>query len=343
MKTILSKITFSSVILVTFIFVSCNKSSPADSGNIFQIGIHKWVKVSNGLPANSFYHIANIENKLYVYSGSKLYSSSNNGELWSVVGPNLLNNNSFSGLAGVNNYLAAASVGSGVILSSDLGGTWYERQNEGLDIYSKHVESIVMDSKYIFIGAGSNATVFRSSDLGNTWVLTKKGLPATTPVYNPSINLLVKIDSLLFACPYSSGIYFSIDDGNNWQSMNEGLPDHSTIWAFAVSDSFYFATVDAYSTSETGLYRYSFGNKNWEITSVKIKGGSPHFVVAQESTILVSSDAGIEISYNNGITWSPCNNGLENNINKEFYYAVIYNNYVFAVNLYGDIWRYSLK
>ena len=338
MKTIISKITFSSVILAAFVFAGCNKSSPTDSGNASQAGTNKWVKAMNGLAANSYYQIANIENKIYAYSGSKLYSSSNNGELWSPVGPNLLNNNYFSGLAGVNNYLAAASAGSGIILSGDLGGTWHERQNEGLDINSKNVKSIVMDSKSVFIGAGTTATVFRSSDLGNTWVPAKNGLPAATPAYYPGINLLAKIDSLLFACPYSSGIYFSDNNGDNWQPMNEGLPNNSNISSFAASDSFYFASV-----SEMGLYRSAFNDNNWIKTPVKISFSSEHFVVAQDNTVIASSDAGIEISSNNGRTWSSINDGIENITNNGFYCAVIYNNYVFAVSTDGNVWRCSLK
>ena len=339
MKPIFYKISFSFVIIMIFIFIGCNKSNPTDSGNN---GIHKWIKASNGLPANSYYNIVNIENKLYVYGGSKLYLSSNNGDLWKATGPNLLNNNTFGGLAGVNNYLAAASAGSGVILSSDLGGTWHERQNEGLDKNIKNVKSIVMGSKYIFIGAGLNAKVFRSSDLGNTWVSVNNGLPITTQIYNPSINLLVKIDSLLFACPNSSGIYFSDNNGNNWQSMNEGLPDNSNIWSLAASDSYYFAAVDPISNSEIGLYRSAFNTNNWEKIKVKISHSSPFFVVAQDNIIIVSSDAGIEISFNNGSTWSIINDGLENITDKEFYSAVICNNYIFVI-LNGNVWRYSLK
>ncbi|MFA6598146.1 MAG: hypothetical protein WCS69_10515 [Ignavibacteriaceae bacterium] len=337
MKKIFDKIIFTLTFLSVFIFYTCKESNPTEIKNNSQEDINTWANVTNGLPLGA-YRIASIGSKIYVFVNYKLYSSTNDGESWKNIGIGLPDSAWVGDITGYNNFMAITTEGKGVFISSDFGETWIKPTSSGLGL--EYIHSITMDSTFLYIGVGDDAEIYRSSDLGNSWTSFKNGFPITTSVYYPRIELLIKNNNKLFACPFFSGIYSSNDNGNNWQSMNDGLSDHSSLWSFAVSDSFYFATEE--SNVEQGLYRYNFYSSTWVKIS-NITDYMRHFVVAHGSTVVASIDSVIKISFDNGNTWNLCNKGLDDATYSLFYYAVVHDNYVFAANNYRGIWRYLLK
>lgn len=321
---------------------SCKSSNPISNENTIPSNIHVWSNVTNGLPRNVAYKIAAVKKFIYLYTTNyKLYSSSNNGESWNIIGTGLPDSTWISGIVGIQDYLVAATEGKGIFISSDMGANWTQPLNKGLNSNTDYVHSINANSQYIFIGAGLDASVYRSSDFGDTWTSFSSGFPPTTQQYYPRISLLVQQDTILFACPFSSGIYFSNNDGANWQSTSQGFPYLCTINNFAVSDSFYFVTITA--ENEQGLFRRSFNEVNWIKMPNKIMDSNLHFVVAQNRTVLVSTNSGIEISFDNGRIWNVCNKGLDDSTFTGFSDAIISNNYVFAIDNYHAVWRYSLQ
>jgi len=336
MKTIQHVIILLSTIVWIFLLSSCKENNPIQSNdsNIIQA----WTEINNGPPVG-IRTLTSVGNSLYAYSNYKLYISSDDGDSWAIIGKGLPDSSTINGIAGNNNYLVAATLGKGVFISSDFGENWYEPNNFGLNEETKYVNSIVMGSKYLFIGAGTDAIVFRSSDLGKNWTGFNNGLPPSFPIHIPYINTLVKLNNTLFACPDFEGIYFSDNQGESWQSNNEGLPEDAFIWDIASSDSFYFATE---WSSDNGIYRRNFNSSNWiKIDNIKVSG--PQFIVAQGSTILASAASGIIISFNNGNTWQTCNNGLEGENPMFFNYAIIHNDYVFFAGHNKALYRYSLN
>ena len=340
MKTIQHVIIFLLSIVWMFLASSCKGTNPTESNDNNQI--KTWTKVSNGLPTGN-QKLWGVENNLYVFSNSKLYSSSNEGESWTIIGKGLPDSIIIKEIAGNNNYLAAATLGKGVFISSDFGENWYEPNNNGLNEQTKYVYSIEMDPEYLFIGAGTDANVFRSADLGNNWTAFNNGLPPRFPIHIPYhipyINTLVKLNNILFACPDFDGIYLSDNKGESWQSNNQGLRENVYIWSISSSDSFYLATE---WTGDRGIYRRNFNSSNWEKV-YKIADYNPHFIVAQGNTVLASVDSGIVISFDNGNTWNSCNKGLDEPTQSFFYYAIIHNDYVFLVEHFKAIYRYSLN
>ena len=283
MKKTFSKVTFSLLLLCICLIECCKKSNPTEVSNSNQNEIHSWTKMTNGLPTNTAYTIASIGSKLYIYAGNKLFSSSDNGGSWIPIGTGLPDSSWISGIAGINNNLAAATEGSGVFTSTDFGVTWLKSVNNGLDAGAQSVHSILMTSKFLFIGAGNDASIYKSSDFGISWVSVSNGFPVTTEEYFPRIYTLVGNDAILYACPFASGIYFSNNDGSNWQSMNEGLPYQPYVSNFALSDSFYFATISSSSIVDQGLYRRAFDNSNWKKIADTVTINFPNFVVTQGS------------------------------------------------------------
>ncbi len=337
MKKIFDKIVVTLIFLSVFIFNTCKENNPTETKNNSQENINTWTNVTNGLPIGA-YRIASIGSKIYVSANGKLYSSTNDGESWKNIGIGLPDSAWVDDITGSNNLMAVATEGKGIFISSDFGETWIKPASSGLG--SEYIHSITMDSTFLYIGVGDDAEIYRSSDLGNSWTSFKNGFPITTSVYYPRIELLVKNNNKLFACPFFSGIYLSNDNGNTWQTMNEGLPDQLYVWSFAVSDSFYFVTEE--SRGEQGIYRYNLKNSNWVKVS-NITDYMRHFVVAQGSTVVASIDSVIKISFDNGSTWNLCNKGLDDATYSLFYHAVIHDNYVFAANNFRGVWRYLLK
>ena len=330
-------ITILFIMLISFFLIGCHKNNPIETENNNQNNIHTWVKVMNGLPTNAYYILASVGRKIYVFADFKLYSSSDNGDSWDLIGAGLPDSTYVNVIAGTEDYLFAGTRGKGLFISSDFGVNWFESVNN--DSLPNYIYSIETDSEFLYVGAGNDAEVYRSSDFGNSWNSFHNGFPTRTPVHFLRINRLVKNNNLLFACPFSSGIYFSDDNGNNWQSMNGGLQDGADIYSFSVSDSFYFALE---WNIDQGIYRHSFNNSNW-IKMYNITDFNTHFIVAQGSTILASVDSGIVISFNNGNTWNPCNKGLEGATHSIFPYAIINDDYVFTAANFNAIYRYSLK
>lgn len=301
--------------------------------------LNTWVNVTNGWPKSCNY-ITRIGNLVYLFADYKLFSSSNNGDSWNSIGLGIPDSTWINEMEGIDNYLAVATDGRGVFISNDFGNTWIEPANNGLDSKSKYVHSIEMDDEFIYIGAGLDAVVFRSSDLGNNWESFNEGFPPRIPLYIPRIIILEKFNDLLFTSLFAEGIYYSENDGVSWQSLNEGitLSSHPWIFSLAISDSFYLANI-----TEDGIYHRTFYGTSWTKVLDNTADYNPHFVVAQGCTVLASRYSGMVISFDNGRNWKSCNKGLENISDPYFYYATIHNDYVFAVEHYGDVYRYSLK
>ncbi len=335
---------FTLALVNIFICNSCTENNPTETKN--QNIINTWVNVTNGIPSAS-YQIASIGNNIYVAAyfpqsaNFILYSSSNDGESWETLGNGLPDSTSVNGISGWSNYVALATSSKGVYISSDYGETWIKPANNGLE--SEYVYSIKMDSLFLYAGAGNDAKIFRSSDLGNNWTAFDNGLPIRTPQFYPRILVIAENNNLFFACPFASGIYSSNDNGENWQSMNEGLPDHSWVFSFTASDSFYFAYVMAQAIQDYGVYRCEHNSRNWIKMPIALTDYAPHFVVAKGQTVVASIDSMIEISFNNGNTWADISKGLNNTKSSLFYYAIVHDNYVFAADIYNGIWRYHLR
>lgn len=327
------------ILLGLILLISCKDDNPII---VNKQNKSEWVNVSNGLPSNSAYIIKNIGGRLFVLANYKIYSSTNNGDSWEIIGIGLPDSTRFMGIVGMNGNLALATEGEGIYTSTNFGETWSKPALNGLDSDAMYVTSIEVNQEYLFIGAGTQAIIYRSADFGENWTQFNDGLPSDSKVYFTNIMLIENNEDKLFACPAFSGIYYSKNNGENWASMNEGLPQSADVSSFTISNSYYFATIMGYRLDEYGLYRRGINGSSWEKLPIKMTDWDTHFVIAKAETILVSSDLGIEISYDNGNTWEECNLGLDIANRNNFYSAIVKDNYVFVYENYHAIWRYLL-
>jgi photosystem II stability/assembly factor-like uncharacterized protein len=78
-----------------------------------------------------------------------------------------------------------------------------------------------------------NPFIYKTHDFGKTWTLINSGLPAGA--YVRSVREDPKVKGLLYAGT-ETGVYFSLDDGAHWQSMQLNLPT-TPIHDLAVKDN----------------------------------------------------------------------------------------------------------
>src|SRR6059058_3188512 len=142
---------------------------------------------------------------------------------------------------GENNNQRSSSWGDGVYKSENAGRTW---TNMGLK-KSEHIGRIIVhptNSEIVFVaavgplwGAGGDRGLFKSSDGGRTWKYVKNidtHTGFTDVIFDPSNpDVMYAASFQRERRPYTyvgggpgSGIWKSIDGGNTWTRLTEGLP-----------------------------------------------------------------------------------------------------------------------
>ena len=187
----------------------------------------------------------------------------------------------------------AANFGDGVYRSDDAGTTW---QHIGLN-ETNHIGRVIVDptnQDRVFVaatgkqyGKGTHRGVYRTTDGGNNWdkVLYVSDSTAIIDVAMNPINT-----NILFAAaweriryPYqrdyggeSSGLYRSIDGGNTWAKLTNGLPvsnDDTGRIGIAISPSnpsiiYASYTTDLIQNVFDGLYKSTDNGDSWNLVAL---------------------------------------------------------------------------
>lgn len=188
--------------------------------------------------------------------------------------------------------------GDGVYRSGDGGRTW---TNVGLRD-SQHIGKILVhpqDSDIVYVAAegplwssGGDRGLFRTLDGGVTWetvlfVSDDTGVtdiefePGNADVmYAATYQRRRKVWALLGGGP-ETGIYKSVDGGDSWTELTNGLPSGDMgkigLAVSPIDPAIVYATIDA-SDDERGFYRSSDRGESWQRRSSYTSGGTgPHY------------------------------------------------------------------
>ncbi|MFA4852248.1 MAG: T9SS type A sorting domain-containing protein [Bacteroidales bacterium] len=191
-----------------------------------------WVSTSNGLPQYeySIYSLAASSTKLFaaMYLDG-LYVSGNNGASWTQK---LLATCDAVVVYGNNVYVGTE--GNGVLYSPDNGVTW-----SSLGLTNAWVSDIVVSNNNIY--AGSDGGIYRSSDNGATWEQLTNGLGGST-----ELTTIAAVGPNVFTGGgYSTGIFFSPDNGQNWSAQNIGLTSINIIQMRIIGTDVYASTYNS--------------------------------------------------------------------------------------------------
>ena len=228
-----------------------------------------------------------------------IYKSTDLGNSWAV-----------SGLSGQwirdfainsSNEIFITSVGSqfgdGVYKSDDNGNTW----TKVWDAISSGMNCLYIDRQnVIYVGMNyydSQGGIFRSEDGGNTWTNIFE-LPA-------NIYEIVKLNNgRILAASYGQ-IYFSDDNGVNWNSTSSGLVQ-ATISDIALNqeNEIFITTLGygIYKSIDNGLTWITKMGAGWDFSCLKISSDGKIYAATQGNWLYESDD--------NGDNWFLVNGGL---------------------------------
>ena len=213
----------------------------------------------------------------------------------------------------------------GLYRTNDLGSSWTglaELTNEGCSAFNIH------ESGAFFVGMTYTGIGFihRSLDSGLSW----EAIPL--PDYNsnyPVEHIEFDSEGNIYLGTIN-GIYKSIDNGENWQKVNNGINgEHVSSIFIDDNDNIYIYTT--YSAQSDGMY-YSFDNaESW--VSIPIPDYYVVDIVVQDDIIvIIDGYNNIQLTEDLGNTWYISNEGL--NDNSLYSLHLIQNNTVYAGGRY---------
>ncbi len=213
----------------------------------------------------------------------------------------------------------------GLYRTNDLGSSWTglaELTNEGCSAFNIH------ESGAFFVGMTYTGIGFihRSLDSGLSW----EAIPL--PDYNsnyPVEHIEFDSEGNIYLGTIN-GIYKSIDNGENWQKVNNGISgEHVSSMFIDENDNMYIYTT--YSAQTDGMY-YSIDNaESW--VSLPIPDYYVVDIVVQDDIIMIIDGYNnIQLTEDLGNTWYISNEGL--NDNSLYSLHLIQNNTVYAGGRY---------
>ena len=197
----------------------------------------------------------------------------------------LLGSRLFAGTAANPYYF---SMGSGIYLSDDSGGSW-RQSNTGLS--DTNVLALAAEGTKLFAST-QDSGIFRSIDSGATWTRLR-----SFQSWKPACRLAT-IGSMIFAATDSNGIFRTTDEGASWSAANVGLKE-SNIHSLAVVGSVLFA--NASYDGDGGVYKSIDSGQTWS------KVCAAMFDIAAVGNTLFGciygGQQGVMYSLDSGATW----------------------------------------
>ena len=290
-----------------------------------------WIEVSTGLTNKQIVSLSVYKGVIYAKSETALFSSTNNGDLWTklnIEADVLFSNenefwiaNNFSGSlyrlssggitwqlinSGINEQMATSLVAKGNeiwasysatggiasgIFKSNNLGTIWSNSN-----FITSVLSLGINSRGIF--AASSARILFSNNDGSTW--NSRNIPGGATLNNMFVG-----DSVVYIAT-SSGLYRSLNDGLNWSVVGGVLFTNKTVSYVGAAGS----TIFVFSRENSEFYQSSDNGTTWNKIDLGISGYFVFDLKQIGQTIFLATNKGMFRSNNNGRTWTAINTGL---------------------------------
>ena len=158
-----------------------------------------------------------------------LIKSTDNGETWQNINTGLIDFK-FRALVidPADPNILYAGTANGVFKTNDGGTTWQQRDTNlpKEEIYSLAIDPLNPATLYAGLGTGSG--LYKSTNGGASWSAKNNGIlvqagdsPAQSPTWVFAIAINPQNPHILYAA--GRGIFKSMDGGESWQAVNEGL------------------------------------------------------------------------------------------------------------------------
>jgi photosystem II stability/assembly factor-like uncharacterized protein len=263
-----------------------------------------WNFISYSIPLDYKYSIktlvTNSQDTLFAGTNQKgVFKSIDYGDNWFYSGMNGLRIQCALGLD--NDFILLGSSGRGIYRSEDNGNYW-AWSNSGLphtfDSY-RWIKRLYQASDGVVYLTMTGKGIFKSIDYGVSWQLV-----SNDPTVLDVPDLLVDDDNNIIVCG-SKGVHYSNDEGNSWNSLNNGLYSEN-IW---IEDVFTGLGNKVFTYTRTGIYISEEKGNNWAKFTHPAKE-IVHTYASTDGTIYLigSSYFGSEgYRTNDGLNWTPLN------------------------------------
>ncbi len=290
-----------------------------------------WLQKNNGFGYKTAGAMARCGPYLLASGSGVLFRSSDGGDSWTPV-PGFETSGGILTLSVQGTHAIAGTAGGGVYVSSDTGGTW-SPSNAGLPLTVDDLSvpvSVAAGPDYIvFASTFDSSDMFKSTDLGASWLRDSTGLPSGEPVqvlYNDGATIYAGINS---------DLYQSTDLGGSWSYVSS--TPNSVIRSILNDGSTLF------SGGSSGLFASSDGGIGWTRISGRLGEVVVNGLAMWGPDIFAGTFvAGVFKSTDNGSAWSPSNDGIRGETMSNFISdgASLYGNTgsIFRTTDGGDTW-----
>lgn len=243
-----------------------------------------WIAADSGIVYGYVNAICKVNGKLLATAFlDGLYSSIDNGTLWTKVNPaDTIDNNTMQELVILGKYLIVKTDFG--IFRSDTASIHWEK------LCNCSISNIDLKDNLLIAGFYGKGVKI-SNDSGVTWQFASNGLGY------PQLKTIYGVKGSLQTTTVDAGSFFSFDQGNNWINYSDTIDAPKT---FTANDSFYF-----YGGFD-GIYKSETGISNWE----KVSSSLLYFRVKAlwcDNNLIIASGTGnykFAHSNDNGQTWS---------------------------------------
>ncbi len=244
---------------------------------------------------------------LYIQTGSfndaGVYRSANGGISWQKIWPGLsrsLNVNPSK----TDEIIIGSCCEDALHISEDNGVNW-EVRNKGLA--NTFVNSLWVDNEdatHLYAG-GDRFRINESIDEGRSWSHSFNGIEPRDVIISILSNSLQP--NIMYVASNPSGVYKSIDSGENWILFNEGLVGGAPLKAQALSIDHNDPSILYVAISGKGIFRSDNGASTWSLVLSDDDCSSNSMSIAidpqNSSTIYVAMSGCIFASIDRGLTW----------------------------------------
>jgi hypothetical protein len=208
-----------------------------------------------------------------------------------------------------------------VRVSSDSGLTWGTTIGSGTIHWPT---TMAFNGSSLFIGyVLQGMASFRKN--ASDWTYT-----SITPPSDHEVRALAIIESMVLAATKEEGLFLSTNQGQTWDSINDGLATLSINSIVGIGSTLFVGT-------SVGVYSSTNNGSSWSPANSGLTNRNISSFAASEGFLFAGTDSGAFLTSDSGKNWIPANQGLASKIS-----ALAIGRYLFAGTSSG-VWRWPLS
>jgi len=252
-----------------------------DNGN-------NWTSIKNDMPSNiSIYSIEVYGSTIYAGTYNGVYISNNLGANWTTVNNGLPADPWVHSIAIDGNQIYLGT--SKGIFSSHINGNNWSKITNGM--INPHISSLAVNGNTIYAGT-SNEGMYLSTNSGGNWT------PINNHLSNSKVISMASDGNIVYGGTFSQGVFFTSDDGDNWNLLSSRFSNLDVGSIITIENKIFIGT-------NGGCFLSSDSGHFWTQTNFCINA------LIRKDNKLFAGGRGMQISEDNGISWTPINNGLQ--------------------------------